>query len=62
MQVSIFSITVPLHTPGICIKYCPTPWGFCVIAFARERAFVGVPPEGRAFVCKRFFPFLKYSL
>ena len=37
--------------------------GFCILNFARGGGdFFGVGPEGRAFVYKRFLPFLEFSL
>ena len=62
MQVSISSITIPPRTPGICTKNLSPPWGFCILAFARGWGFVGIAPEGRAFVCKRFLPFVEFPL
>ena len=48
------------HRPGIGTKNLPPPWGFCIIAFARERGFVGAAPEGRAFLYKRCLPFWNF--
>ena len=63
MQVSISSITIPRAPPGICSKNLSLPWGFCILAFARGGwGFVGVAPEGRAFVYKQFLPFLEIPL
>ena len=53
MQVSVSSITTPPRAPpGICTKNSPSPWGFCIQAFARGGGggFVGEAPEGQAFV------------
>ena len=63
MQVSISSITIPRAPPGICTKNLLPPYGFCILAFARGggRAYVGVAPEGQAFVHTRFLPFLEFS-
>ena len=58
MQVSISSITIPpLRTPrDLHQKF---PLGLLHPSFSR--AFVGVAPERRAFVHKRFLPFLEFS-
>ena len=65
MQLSIFAMTIPppRAPPGICTENSPPLWGFCILIFARGgRGFLGVCPEGRAFVYKRFLPFLEFSL
>ena len=62
MQASISSITIPRVPPGIYPKNLPLPWGFCILAFARGWGFVGVAPEGWAFVYKQFLPFLEIPL
>ena len=62
MQLSVFAITIPRAPPGICNKNLPPPWGFCILAFARGWRFDGVGPKGRAFVYKRFLPFLEFFI
>ena len=62
MQLSIFAITIPPRTPGDLHQKFAPPWGFCIQAFAQGRSFVWAAPEGRVFVYKRCFPFLKFSL
>ena len=63
MQLSIFAITIPPPCiPGdLHQKFTPT-LGFCNLAFARGWGFVGVAPEGRAFVYKQVLLFLEFLL
>ena len=63
MQVSISSITIPPRTPGdLHQKFAPTLGllhpSFCL----GGGGFFGIAPEGRAFVYKRFLPFLEFPL
>ena len=51
----------PPRTPGICTKNLPPPWGFSILTFVREAGICWGSSEGRAFVCKRFLPFLEFS-
>ena len=62
MQLSILSITMPPRIPGICTKLLHHPGAFESKFLPGRRGFVGVGPEGRAFVCKRFLPFWEFSL
>ena len=59
MQVSIFAITIPRDFHQ---KFAPT-LGLLHPSFCPAGGdLLGVAPEGRAFVYKRFLPFLEFSL
>ena len=63
MHVLVSSVTIPPRTPGDLHEKFPPPWGilhprFCSVG----RGFAAIAPEGRAFVYKRFLPFLEFSL
>ena len=52
----------PAHPRGFAPKICPHPGAFASQLLPGGREFVGVAPERRAFVFKRFLPFLIFSL
>ena len=62
MQVSISSITIPCVPPGFAPKICPYPGAFASYLLQGGWVFVGVAPEGWAFVYKQFLPFLEIPL
>ena len=57
---SIFAITIPALPRGFLPKICPHP-GLSHPRFC-PGGYVGVALEERAFVYKRFLPFLEFSL
>ena len=52
----------PAYSRGFASKICHHPGAFVSKHLPWGRGFVGTAPEGRAFVYKRCFPFLKFSL
>ena len=63
MQVSISSITIPPRTPrGFAPNICSHPGAFASYLLPGGQEIVGITPEGRACVYKRFLPFLGFPL
>ena len=60
MELSNFAITIPCPAPGICTENLLRLLGYCILIFAG--GLFGVDSEGRAFVCKRFLPFLEFVI